>query len=128
MAATLKSLLATAAVVVALGASAIAHSQGDPTRPPSNLMAEPSAGAAAAGAPAPKPLSLQALRLGPDLAPSALLDGRVVHVGDRVREDMRVLAITAQGVQLGHPNKPGESNWLRISPNVKKSQAGHESP
>lgn len=79
----------------------------DPTRPPAALSAAAPAvpGTAAATAPraasAPVPVvwRLQSVQLPHEGAPSALVNGRLVGVGDRLGE-RQVVSIDAGGVQL----------------------------
>ncbi len=114
--------LAGLALLCLGSASLRAQSLADPTRPPAALAPAASAATAgpAASAPPTREPALQALRLGPDLAPSALVDGRLLRVGDRLGA-LRVQAIAAEGVLLQKPE--GGSQWLRLNPAVRKSAA-----
>jgi hypothetical protein len=117
----------TAAVVAALIITAFttlvgplaAQTIADPTRPPAAALSviaaasKPSpdrslaASAAASAAPAavhPAP-RLQAIRLGDEGEASAMVDGRLVRVGDSVAQRV-VLAITARGLLLADQAAP----------------------
>ncbi len=106
MAETLKDFLIALALLAVIALSAMAEDLDllpDPTRPPTAALASPEP---AASKPAPAP-RLQGLRLGN--APSALVDGRLLRVGDRLG-DARVQAIDAQGLLL----KPAEGPSLHL--------------
>lgn len=91
----------------------------DPTRPPPALAASaPASGATPASAPAaPKAPELQALRLGRNLPPLALIDDKLVRIGDRVGA-ASVLAISEEGVLMRVGRGPDQ--WLRLNPDVLK--------
>ena len=80
----------------------------DPTRPAGFVRAVPTpavrgVGAVdAATAPAPVRPTLQSLQVSPHGGSSALVDGRVVRVGDRLGETV-VVTIDAQGISLRGP-------------------------
>ena len=80
---------------------AAASDQGDTNRP---VVTEPAA-------PAPPPLKLQGIVYNPT-RPSALINGRVIFLGDRVRE-YRVLAIHRDEVLLAGA---GQTNVLSLEP------------
>ncbi|MDI4635086.1 MSHA biogenesis protein MshK [Pelomonas sp. V22] len=124
MAGTLMTRLALLSLLLA-GTAAWAQPQlADPTRPPAALAASaPASAARPASAPAPKPPELQALRLGRELPPLALVDDKLVRVGDRVGE-ASVLAISEDGVLLRVGRGPDQ--WLRLNPGVRKSSATKE--
>lgn len=115
-------------LLILLGALGQAQAQAlvaDPTRPPAALAASaPAANAKPASAPvAPKAPELQALRLGKDLPPLALIDDKLVRIGDRVGE-ASVLAISEEGVLMRVGRGPDQ--WLRLNPGVRKSSATKE--
>ena len=98
----LPATLLVLALVLALGAAAGARAEAiaDPTRPPqaAPASAAPAPARAASAAPA-APLRLQSVQLPRHGAPSALVDNRLVFVGDKLG-GATVLAIDAAGVQL----------------------------
>ena len=96
----------------------------DPTRPPPMLMGAASAPQAARAAsaavtvpPAPPPrlLSIQVPREG---EPSALVNDRLLRVGDRLG-DRTVAAIDAQGISLRSP-KGGVERLMLLNPGIVK--------
>ena len=112
-----------------------AHAQTDPTRPPWNAGAR-SPGAAQsptpnpAGTPAATPPAVarepqapvaayalvSAVLIGPDRTASAVINGRVVRVGDKF-EDATVVAIDASGVRLHSPKgRIHLGLWSRVAP------------
>jgi hypothetical protein len=104
--------LLLAACAAALGSPhASAEPVPDPTRPATALLGDPAearpAKAARSVAPAasavPAAARLQSVQLGAAGAASALLDGRLVHLGDRVG-DRYVAAIDRHGLTLRGPN------------------------
>jgi MSHA biogenesis protein MshK len=118
----------------------------DPTRPPNAVLramsvrqaggpapmaaapaAQP-ASTAASGASAPEPAKrmprLTSVRLSADLGNLALLDGRMVRVGDRVG-DSTVVSIDDDGVVLRGPKG---LQRLSLTPTVSKRWPGKESP
>lgn len=118
MAATLKVL------PFLLGIAQGATAQGaDPTRPPAQLRAEP--GAEAASVPAADP-RLQSLRMGPGIRAAAVIDGRLVHVGDRLHGTRLVAAIAEGAVLLRPVNAQTGGQWLRLATDIKKTPAGVE--
>ncbi len=107
----------------------------DPTRPPSSAApalpgaVRPAAPAASVPKPAPEPPLLGSLQVGRDGASSALLDGLVVRVGDRV-DDGTVTLIDSQGITLRGPKGPVRILLLQGSSKVPSNssnagQAGH---
>jgi hypothetical protein len=164
-----KSSRTAAAVVAALIITAFtalvgpisAQTLADPTRPPAAAVSVAAAAskpstarslavsAAASAAPAatrPAP-RLQAIRLDDEGAASAMVDGRLIRVGDSV-DQRAVLAITARGLLLAdtaaparrpgaaaaandsaraNPDKPSErtanpaQRWLLLAPAVRLS-------
>ena len=83
----------------------------DPTRPPGAAQATgPAQRAAAPQAAAVDPPQLQSVQLGRGGETSALVDGRLLRVGDRLGE-ARVVAIDLQGLQLQGP-RGAERLWL----------------
>ncbi len=105
MAETLKDFLLALALLAVIALSAMAEGvpPQDPTRPPDALQSASAAEPAASTA----SLRLQGLRLGQ--APSALVGGRLLRVGDRLGSGT-VQAIDAQGLLL----KPAEGPILRL--------------
>lgn len=106
---TLRSLLLVPAVAAAGPPLGLV----DPTRPPSAAPAQAAApsrpAASAPDMPAPPP-QLQAVQLARGGASTALVDGRLLRVGDRVG-DAKVVAIDLQGLQLQGP-RGTERLWL----------------
>jgi len=114
------TLMSKTGLMLLLLAAAAAQAQvADPTRPPAALAASaPMPGAQAASASAPKPPpELQALRLGRNMPPLALIDDKLVRIGDRVGE-ASVLAISEEGVLMRVGRGPDQ--WLRLNPGVRK--------
>lgn len=125
MAGTLMSKSAGLLLPLLLCVAAQAQSPlADPTRPPPALAASaPASGAKPASAPAPKDPELQALRLSRELPPLALIDEKLVRIGDRVGE-ASVIAIREDGVLLRVGRGPDQ--WLRLNPDVRKTSAAKE--
>ena len=101
---TLQRMAGLAAATLA--AAAAAQTMLDPTKPMASLLGETApaktivrAAAPAASVAAAAPPRLQAVQLSNQGTASALLDGRVVHVGDRVGE-ASVVAIDGLGITL----------------------------
>jgi hypothetical protein len=102
-------LLHAAWAAAFLSAPAVAQPVPDPTRPAAALTgdtadtARPAKAAARSAAPAASAVSatprLQSVQLGAEGASSALLDGRLVHLGDRIG-DKTVAAIDRHGLTL----------------------------
>jgi len=117
--------LATAALAC-LAASAFAGN--DPTAPPPGLdamadgSARPAAHAASAARPASAPVvvapHLESVRFGGDQPATALVDGRIVRVGDRVG-DAVVVAIDDQGLSLR--SGKGAPRRLPLAPGIHKT-------
>jgi hypothetical protein len=115
MASTLTLSLSLTLTLVPAGCAA---AQGaDPTRPPPQLLsADP-----AASPPQPQP-RLQALRLGPGLRAAAVIDGRLVHEGDRLHERFKVMTITSTGVLLRPLEAASGPQWLRFAGDIRKEK------
>ncbi len=102
------NLMVTSLSLLALLVATLSQAAGDPTRPPGFTTPTPgtparsAAAAASAGKPPPQPPLLGSLQLSRDGAASALLDGQVVRVGDKVG-DSTVTLIDSQGVTLRGP-------------------------
>lgn len=98
----IRSPRAALAVLAAFAFGMAARAEGlqDPTRPPLALAPAVAASGVVHAAPVPAaPLRVQSVQLRPQGGSSALVDGRLVMVGDRVGA-RTVAAIDAQGVQL----------------------------
>ena len=103
-----------------------AQAPADPTRPLALPAAAASASAGAGGLPpaaaapasAPQLQSVQTSRQG---APSALVDGRVVRIGDRVGAGA-VIAIDGQGLTLRSPR--GSEHRLLLAGGIRKTPSG----
>jgi hypothetical protein len=112
----------------------------DPTRPPAaavsvvaaaskpaqgrSLAASAAASAAPAAAhPAPR---LQAIRLGDEGEASAMVDGRLIRVGDSVAQ-RAVLAITARGLLLADIAAPTRRPGLAAAASAS-ARSSHDSP
>ncbi|NRF71114.1 hypothetical protein HLB44_29370 [Aquincola sp. S2] len=105
-------LLAAGACVHAAAGAPLA----DPTQPPARVA--PAATAATAGEPAPPSWPrLQSVQVGAAGGASALLDGRLVHIGDRVGA-LTVVAIDHQGVLLRGPHF---AQRLALTPGISKA-------
>ncbi|MEO7335984.1 MAG: hypothetical protein ABIV63_05310, partial [Caldimonas sp.] len=98
----------------------------DPTRPPS--FGPPAASAPARATPNPAPVpqwpSLQSIRLSASARSSALLDGRLVQVGEEVG-GVTLVSVDAQGVRL---RRAGTERRLSLMPEVTKTAAAAASP
>lgn len=103
------------------GAAAAQADLPDPTRPPSAVLAATAAAALPGGRPLGEPTTpapppalpvLQAVQLPARGLASALIDGRLVRVGDTVGERQTVSAIDAQGVNLRGPGGPQRLSLL----------------
>lgn len=96
----------------------------DPTRPPVALQPPAAASSAVAAASAPEPLPrLQAVRISPHEAPSALLDGRLVRAGDTIA-GRRVQSIDDQGVTLAPLPRGSKPERLTLLEGASKQPAG----
>lgn len=103
----------TAFCVMAWAPPAIAADIADPTRPPSGF------GERAAEAPPAPPLRVSSIFL-MGKQPYAILDGRVVRIGDRL-EAGRISKIDETGILLKTPAGPRQ---LKLLPDVEKTPAG----
>ena len=109
----LRSLLLLAPAMTSAAPPAVLA---DPTRPPGVAQVPVAAGMPRAGeptpaaAPPPPPPLLQAVQTTRGGAATALVDGRLLRVGDRLG-DTRVVAIDLQGLQLQGP-RGTERLWL----------------
>ena len=109
----------------------VALAGNDPTAPPPGLGAAADAmarapghaasGAHAASAPAAFAPRLESIRSGGDRPATALVDGHMVRVGDRVG-DAVVSAIDDQGVLLR--SGKGAISLLALAPGIRKTPSG----
>jgi hypothetical protein len=96
---------AAALLAVALPAGAQTTPIADPTRPAGSAVASPGVanarGARTTGEPAAPPVwpKLQSVQVGDNGSASAMIDGRIVQLGDAVGP-LKIVAIDAQGVLL----------------------------
>lgn len=86
----------------------------DPTRPPGAVAAPVAAASRVPPKAAPVAPRLQSVRLGRGGEATALIDGRLLHVGDTLGE-AKLVAIDLQGVQLLGPQGT-ERLWLLSAP------------
>ena len=99
------AVVASLAALLTAAAAAVAQPVADPTRPPlpaTALVTHRAENALQTGAAAAKPVAaprLQAIQLWRGGAASALVDGNVLRLGDRLG-DQTVAAIDAQGITL----------------------------
>ncbi len=109
-----RRLACVPAWVLAMTAAPVLAQVADPTRPPAVLTAAPAASGAArpaaapASAPVPVRPRVQSVQVPAEGRASALVDDRLVFVGDRVGE-RTVVAIDAQGLQLRNAKGQVES-------------------
>ncbi len=111
-----------------LCAASIATAGNDPTAPPPGLTSQGDApvraaaraasGASAARASVVVAPHVDSVRSGGGQPATALIDGRMVRVGDRMG-DAVVTAIDDQGVTL-RPGK-GTARWLALAPGIRKT-------
>jgi len=127
----LLAMMLTAQASFAQAASPVAWA--DPTRPPHAMAAEASASAprvvrpagAAASTPAAAP-RLQSVQIGTDGSASALVDGRIVSVGDALA-GARIAAIDTDGLTLR--DAKGRSERLNLIPTtIVKLDGGSPRP
>jgi MSHA biogenesis protein MshK len=104
-------LLAWLGAVCLVAAAAQAQTVADPTRPPTAAAPAASAPARAASAPAPQVLRVQSVQLPREGRASALVDNRLVFVGDKLGAGT-VAAIDALGVEFKRAD--GRSERLRL--------------
>ncbi len=115
-------------VAATLWAAAIATAGNDPTAPPPGFTsqgdapvraaAHPASGASAAKATVAVAPHVESVRSGGDQPASALIDGRMVRIGDRLG-DVVVTAIDDQGVTLR--TGKGTARWLALAPGIRKT-------
>ena len=108
--------------------AAAAFAGNDPTAPPPGLngasegtpraAAHAASAAPAASAPIAQAPRLESVRFGGDQPATALVDGRMVHVGDRVG-DAVVIAIDDQGLSLR--SAKGAPRLLALAPGIHKT-------
>lgn len=117
-------------VLLLLGAAALAAAQGaDPTRPPAALLGGAESApagkapraAAPASAPAPALPVLQSVQIQRDGVATALIDARLLRVGDAAGSAWRVAAIDAAGVLL--KDAKGRELRLALGGNVIRTPA-----
>ena len=118
-----------AAALACLAGMALAGN--DPTAPPPGLVAAADAmarapghaasGAHAASAPAALAPRLESIRSGGDRPATALVDGHMLRVGDRLG-DAVVSAIDDQGVSLR--SGKGAISLLALAPGIRKTPSG----
>jgi hypothetical protein len=115
-------LLQTAALLVLLGALPTPRSQAgelpDPTRPPT-AQRRVAAGASAPAA-APSVPVLQSVLIGEGRKPSAIIDGRLLQLGDALGE-LRLTRLDETGAVLSGPR--GQT-LLALTPGADKQVAG----
>lgn len=107
----------------------VAAAGNDPTAPPPGLMAQGDAparatshaasGASAARASVTLAPRVESVRYGGDQPATALVDGHMVRVGDRMGNAV-VMAIDDQGVMLRAGK--GISRWLALAPGILKTR------
>jgi len=99
-------------LLLAAGGAAAAPPAGlaDPTRPPGAVAAPVAAASNTPPKVAPAPPRLQSVQLGRGGEATALVDGRLLRVGDALGE-AKVVAIDLQGLQLLGP-RGSERLWL----------------
>jgi hypothetical protein len=99
-------------LLLAAGGAAAAPPTGlaDPTRPPGVVAAPVATASNTAPKAAPAPPRLQSVQLGRSGEATALVDGRLLRVGDALGE-AKVVAIDLQGLQLQGP-RGSERLWL----------------
>jgi len=101
------------ATALSLAALAAAGELPDPTRPPAALRPSgPGAGAHAAAA----PLVLQSVLIGEGRKPTAIINGRVVEVGESL-DGLRLVRVFEGGAVLAGPNG---STTLALTPEIEK--------
>jgi MSHA biogenesis protein MshK len=103
---------------------ACAEPLADPTRPPGYAPGAVAPTHAASAAAAPAWPQLRSVRISAPGDSSALLDGRVVRVGERLG-DATVVAIDAQGVQL---RRGAVEQRVTLLPGAAKTIANGPSP
>jgi hypothetical protein len=86
----------------------------DPTRPPASLRPAPTTGAPAIAT--PPALVLQSVLIGEGRKPSAIINGRVVELGDSL-EGLRLVRVFDTGAQLAGPTG---ATTLALTPGSEK--------
>lgn len=118
-----RRLFAALALLGAMPASSVlAGELPDPTRPPATQRA--SAGTGVAPAPTPATLVLQSVLIGDVRKPSAIINGRMVALGDSF-DDMRLTRVTETGAVLSGPHGP---TTLALTPNSDKQLVAANPP
>lgn len=107
-------LLLTPVLAAALAAAAGPAGLADPTRPPGTVAAPVAAASRMPPKAAPAPPRLQSVQLGRGGDATALVDGRLLRVGDALGE-AKLVAIDLQGVQLLGP-QGSQRLWLLAAP------------
>ena len=86
----------------------------DPTRPPAALR--PAAPTGAAAMPSPPPLVLQSVLIGEGRKPTAIINGRVVELGESF-DGLKLVRVFDQGALLAGP---GGATTLALTPGSEK--------
>jgi hypothetical protein len=102
---------------MALAAGAVAGELPDPTRPPASLR--PASAAAASYVVAAPALVLQSVLIGEGRKPTAIINGRVVAIGDSL-DGQRLVRVFDGGALLAGPNGP---TTLALTPDSEKVAA-----
>ena len=99
---------------ISLAAVAFAGELPDPTRPPASLR--PASATAAPAVPAAPALVLQSVLIGEGRKPTAIINGRVVELGDSL-DGLRLVRVFDTGAQLAGPNG---ATTLALTPGSEK--------
>jgi hypothetical protein len=102
---------------ISLGAVAVAGDLPDPTRPPASLR--PAATTGAPDAPAAPALVLQSVLTGEGRKPTAIINGRIVELGDSL-DGLRLVRVFDGGALLAGPSGP---TTLALTPGAEKVSA-----
>jgi hypothetical protein len=102
------------ASAISLSAVASAGDLPDPTRPPASLRPTSTAGTPAVAA--PPALVLQSVLIGEGRKPTAIINGRVVELGDTL-DGLRLVRVFDTGAQLAGPNG---ATTLALTPDSEK--------
>ena len=97
-------------------ASAFAGELPDPTRPPAALRPATTGPAAPAALPAAAPLVLQSVLIGDGRKPTAIINGRVLELGESL-EGLRLVRVFDGGAQLAGPSG---ATTLALTPGTEK--------